>query len=876
MESEVKTFSQIYELEPEAYSDIKVDALPFSVRVMNRMYRMGVNTVCDLLNLNPEILQNIPGFGAKCQDEIINYVKSLTLEKREVPEVKHFIPNELFAYKTNIIKGQYDFVKESDLSKEALETIEKMQQARSIIDAELIDSCFFNTECICTVLTGIRSYTKKMDKLATIRHKIYEINKCRLANKALPYVYAYSQDDNVRTPIIENIQDESESLESLVTRLLLTDNLDTTIEKFIKWLSFNVQADLDSYLIKLRENEREYRILQLRSQKKTLEHIGIEYGLTRERVRQIEGKAIRKFRVWEMSKSILQKIYADRDGDSVLTSNELMDYFGQDFSLFMYLFKETVQGDIIYDHTVDSFIIGDSTMQERVQEFVDGLPDTFYEGNVQGIIYEAEEQNLSSELVYLKIDEIYLKTGEMYHRERLSLAKLYADIMRRYYPNGLHIYSHGELEVFKKHIKDDYDIELDQSDHAIGSVIARIGVLCGRGRYRLLDSTALSDELALKIYDFIENGDSPVYLTNTIFSVFEEELLAAGIDNKYYIHGLLRNRFGDRWFFRRDYISKDSNFTSIYASIVSFIKKSPYPIKKEEIFKEYPGITEIVVNLAISDPEVLNLFGSYIHGSRLKISASDKDYIEKVISLCLGEKEICHCKSVFDYIMNDYPSLLKNNYISIPFCMYSLIEYCFGDNYNLSRPYIARNGVEIETSYDMLREMVKDSDTMEISAIQSYARNNFRQIYSILEFIDACNETHLLINKEEIASIELIQVNAEICSEIEQIISEEIDKTTPISRLKCINRFPKVQFQWSEWLIYSVIKKWGTQLEVAASSNKFNQSIPLISIAGKMNTTPFINAVTNSTSTVMLADDLSNIDELISDLIISEDILDDL
>ena len=64
---------------------------------------------------------------------------------------------------------------------------------------------------------------------------------------------------------------------------------------------------------------------------------------------------------------------------------------------------------------------------------------------------------------------------------------------------------------------------------------------------------------------------------------FQEELEACGITNKYYLQGILKALFGDRYFFRRDYLAKDDSVTSIYNDIVQFIKTSDYPVLKEEI-----------------------------------------------------------------------------------------------------------------------------------------------------------------------------------------------------------------------------------------------------------------------------------------------------
>lgn len=109
--------------------------------------------------------------------------------------------------------------------------------------------------------------------------------------------------------------------------------------------------------------------------------------------------------------------------------------------------------------------------------------------------------------------------------------------------------------------------------------------------------------------------------------MFEEELVSEGVYNKYHLQGILKELFGDEFVFRRDYVSKDGKLTSVYSEIVGFIEKSVYPVTKQQIVEAFPGVTEIVINISISDPEIINLFGVYVHSNKIKLNVADKDYI---------------------------------------------------------------------------------------------------------------------------------------------------------------------------------------------------------------------------------------------------------
>ena len=297
-------------------------------------------------------------------------------------------------------------------------------------------------------------------------------------------------------------------------------------------------------------------------------------------------------------------------------------------------------------------------------------------------------------------------------------------------------------------------------------------------------------------------------------------------------------------------------------------------MKKQEIQKKYPGITEIVLILATNDIKILNLFGSYIHGDNLKLSKEDITYLRNVVEKFLEKKDSWHCRSLYEYIIENNPIILKKNYINIPFGLYSLLEYCFRDEYNFSRPYIAKNGTDIVSTFEMLQEVVQSSDIMEIADISRYARKNYHQINNILEFLDSCNETHFLINASEIASIDIIGITEETVNDIEKILDKEVSEAMPIRNLKLVHLLPKINVTWSEWLIYSAIKRWGKKYDVIASETQLKQSIPLIAPKGKMHVDN-VNIMPSS-GDLAIADDLNNIDDLIGDFDLEELGLDEL
>lgn len=860
-----ETYAVIYKLDIETLAGVEIDKSAFSFRTNKRLENANINTVDELIMHTPEDLMQIDGFGAVCQKEVKDYVKSLSVIENddfanyEKLGISPDVADKFFSGDFNIDPDEY--------TDEELEIIERCKAAYQDVDSALIAACKDDVKKVGSLLGCLNNFAKKVEKIEKLRNQIAEdYLKCKVKF----FVAAFSRDEIRREELLKLCRDKEESMNAFISDIKCTgvDNSKMILAyEFLEWCSFDIKSEVADIRQIYEKNDREYLVLKERAKGQTLEQVGELFEVTRERIRQIEKKATRKFQNWQNKHRLLLKIYAVRNGDDVLTPTELAEYFGDEVDLLMYMYRNNVSGDIIYDKQLDVFIVGDKNATEKVNDYIDSLPETFKDDKVEDFIrIGVEDYDLSEELLRKALDDSYRVTGNIYHRSRLTLTTLYYQVFKNQFPDGLHIYDPEEIRLFREAAKREYNIDIDGSDRSIIAVLAKVGILCDRGTYKADDGIEMSDELASKIETYIDNSEHPVFMTNTIFSIFERDLLEENIDNKYFLQGLLHKRFDGKWIFRRDYISKDESFTTVYASVVEFIKNSAHPVSKDDIYNAFPGITEIVISLAVSDRDILNLFGVYIHSSKLNISSKEKEYLHKKTEEALEKESICHCKEVYGNVVADYPELLINNYVNYAFSMYSLLEYLFGDEYSFSRPFIARKGVEISRANTIIHEMVSEADSLEIDMIKSFAKEHHIVIYSILDLIDTCNDTHLLVNDLELRRIEDIGITPEKALAIDEILNEEVCETMPIAQINSINLFPEIKCEWNEWLIYSIIKKWSKKFEVATNSKYFKLSAPLISPIGKMDTSDFDDMSKDEIGKIAVADDLDDIDNLIADL----------
>lgn len=839
---------EIYLIDGSEYEKTTLDELELSTRIMNRLQGvLDIHSIGEMLNLTYGQLMELKGFGKNSLVGIDNALRVLSSENKRSPIVgtratfsnatKKFLKDHL----SELCHEEYEFFDEISFNEDEQLLIKNVKKAVKILDEQLIMDSVWNTEHIYPILNLLNDMATRHNKKQKIRRQIQEkydlISDVKRGCNIKWFVYAYSDDDSVRSQMLEDFNQKGINCIRDFMNIDFTEesNLSEIIQ-FIKWCSFDIKKDIDNMLKKLYHNDREYEVIAHRAKGDTLDIIGKSYGVSRERIRQIEKKVLTRFESLLNSNRIILKIFAERDGDEILTPSKLEEYFKAESEQILYLLRRTDSTFYTYDSDLDVFVVGSSGLAERAQAYIDKLPEAFSDDKYEEIIKRGvEEYNLTKEIICVHIDSEYNKTEKLYHRSRLTLQSIYDAILKKYYPNGIWVYGEKDILEFRMHIKEDYgNIILPENNRALVAQVCRAAILCGRGVYKAKQSKYLSNTLLKKIEKYIDTSDSTVFMMNTLFNVFEDDLRAENVDNKYYLQGILHETYGDKWCFRRDYVSKDDKITSIYAEIVTYIKKAGYPVKKQEIQNKYPGITEIVLNLAINDSEILNLFGSYVHGDNLKLTKADISYLKGIVDKFLEKKDSWHCKNIYEYVIEDNPIILKRNYIKFSFGFYSLLEYCFRDEYNFSRPYIAKNGVEIVSTFEMIQEAVQASDTMEIAEISSYARKNYHQINNILGFLDNCNETHFLINDSEIASIDIIGVTEDDVKDIEDILDKEVKTTLPISNLKCVHLFPTINLPWTEWLIYSAIKRWGTRYEVQASGSQLKQSLALIAPKGKM------------------------------------------
>ena len=104
-----------------------------------------------------------------------------------------------------------------------------------------------------------------------------------------------------------------------------------------------------------------------------------------------------------------------------------------------------------------------------------------------------------------------------------------------------------------------------------------------------------------------------------------------------------------------------------------------------------------------------------------------------------------------------------------------------------------------------------------------------KPVWNILTQLNAFNDIYLLKNKNTLISIDSTGLNRYKAEYVEEYI-DEIIKGNEVLVLNNLNYslLPKINIQWNDWLVYSVINKWSNKYKVMMSSSQFRYSVPII------------------------------------------------
>lgn len=580
------------------------------------------------------------------------------------------------------------------------------------------------------------------------------------------------------------------------------------LNKDISSIIFNIYSN---FTLKMKRVE----VLKLRSEGKTLEEIGFKFGLTRERIRQIEVKLLKKYQILITKSNILNLIISVSNSNHVITCNEIKNIFGNDYMTFIYIIKRIEIKSFQYIEDLDLFDYSELNWYQDIYDFYDELPSkidkNYLQSKINGFALNFnDDKEFYIEYSNILIFKLYNKLGDVYSKNSLKYIDKYRHVVEKYFHDGIYIYNEDHMNKFiKYYIKEFNDTSIvKKSARSHQGIFSRFCCLVDKGKYDIEDKIP---ELDIEMLDLIEryiNKIGGVALYSSIYNHFEDKLIKHNVKNKYILQGILKKQYGQKYFYYRDYLSKDedSNYRNV---IIEFANTYNSKFSLKDISRQFPYINKTIIENALSScVNIINLNNkTWVSKQNLFITEDVKSNLFSYLTKIISKNGTLTSQVIYDNAIINFSKFLDVNKIDNKYGLFNIIKYIFSDYFNFKSPFISSLDIELKNTIDNIIDYIYEFDEIYLNDLKDYLDDNGLNRYSITEIIKSVNIDYIRVDEEKIVNISSIGINDIIIAEVKRIVSKYLHYKNGVNMNNInYNLFPNINYKWNKYVLSSVIE----------------------------------------------------------------------
>ena len=617
-----------------------INQLGLSVRAYNCLNNAGVKTIDDMLHIDLKSLKNC---GVKTEEEINNKILELKekgyfysnffIDKKCMNQYKDFCGN------TNVDIFDISFKLKDKLKEKQIVTLQDL---------------------ILNKLNDCGDLSEEYNSFYSFFYNIvYGPLKITISEE-LKNLYIYVP-FNISIFKQNNLYQIKEIINSGIKNFLdLTLEEKINLKLYLYWInSFEIDNIEKYYLEILDLTDRQKEILSKRTYM-TLEEVGTLFGVTRERIRQIESKLIEKTK--EKYLSIPFKYL-----------NPLKIYYANDstsFEMLMMFFSTTF--DSKYSFISNSKYYMPTYYVDIINKLMEENKETIeYDGYLEfnNIIYD--------DLFYKSIEYLNLNYSNKFiskkHTKRMQVK--YA---LRYIGHPVSISNNDDQELLVKTVKFLFGTDLEKG-RSLEALITDAGVRVDSGMYFSDDQIIpLPVEILNEIKEYVK--DKKIINTRDLFVKYGDILNKHNLNNEVILYRYLKEKLSNELFFHgiSAVISSNQDLGSWGDLAIKIIKENNKPIKKLDFMVKYSITDAVYTNLPINFTDIIQWSSRELYlKSMIKMPAELMDKLVNFIS----NKQIVSFDEIVT-IINNYDSklLLENNVFSSD-NLYNFLINIFENNY---------------------------------------------------------------------------------------------------------------------------------------------------------------------------------------------------
>lgn len=755
----------------ESYKNVLITDLPFKNRVQNQLKKNNCSTLVELLNYSVEKLSALRNFG---DDSVKNVFEVL----------ENFF-------------GRPPVSEKSTQNLTAMFKITDLEPYKNV----LIESLNFNSRVQnqlkkngCDTLSELLNYS--VSGLSALRN---------FGSDSLKNVLEVLENFFAHPPVIQK-----ESEKTLEQPKLLD-------EESLK----NFAENMTAAAIK---NDKQHDVIFGRAEGKTLEEIGKNFQLTRERVRQIESKAVKTFteRNRLKLKIFFESLREILGGKNFVTFEDLKNFIGETSAKILWFFISKVE--IFYLDAAANAIIFHETEQKKIDydELIKNLPEILREDELNeeiGRIVKAE--NCSEELLRLKISQTYKRKGKFFYKGRLTLNFQCGYILREIFPNGYKISDETHYNRFVRYLREIFDYKDEISQRALDAQIgSHIGVLCDRGKYIHPDFLHVPQKIILLINDYIEKSERTVLPYKEIFTALKKDFVGTQITNQYILQGVIKY-CGTPYNLFRDYLTKKSD-VNLAAEFNNFVEKNG-EVSTPEIKAEFISFQDhnIAQMLQQCSEIIYSGEGKYLHSTQLDLQENDFAEIEKFLQNICGNSP-ASSRYLFNLFWENFQDFLYRNKIEDHDKLFGVLKYMFKEKFNFSRPYISAADITGITNKKVLLKYFENRDEIEIDDLLNLCDEKAIHYVAKGILIDSLSPEFIRVDEFYLRRPESIGVNDEVIASVVENVRLVMERNGGWQSAKTFPDFewlPRLEVSWNDFLLESVVKLSENDFKILRSSS---------------------------------------------------------
>lgn len=616
----------------------------------------------------------------------------------------------------------------------------------------------------------------------------------------------------------------------------------------VKKLKFSPKADFIEKW-ELIKQDKNYNVLTMRAAGMTLESVGIEVGLTRERIRQKELKIADRILKFIQQEQYRQVLFNRR---KAIFRNDLIELLGciEEAEEIFYVIEMRNNNYFLQNEKFGLMFIDDKAQKlfdDKIKETIRRF-GSFCEYlvciEILSELFESFSIDFSNQETIDRFIKAlgYIKIGKYVSSSRLNKREKYGFILRECFPTGIRIYEANDLAIFRSHLYRLFHEEDYSTERSISAILADVGLLFDRGEYIHPDDAVIADDVLEDILTFIERSDFDSVTINDLFAVFEDRLIEKSVTNRYYLHGLLRNYCGEGEYsklsFTKDVITKSGvGKKSFRVLLAEFLVCFDGPITKEEILSKFPGASNIMIAQAeVSVNEIVTWgYGLFNHCKNLFLSDEELRLMKIVIDDELDRNGgYTNSYIMYSYFLNSFHDVMLRINIDSHNKLFYTLQHHFRDQYNFCRPHILlRTITESFSNSKAIKFLLREKMVFSVSDVQNIVKNNKLNDQSIYSFFADYNDELIYIDYEKLVWKDSLEGLAHYWQQIDEYMNGlvERDKYILIDSFNDFDLFPYVGFEWNEFLLESVLSRFAQKVKIIQPPSVDRRSVRSIAVS---------------------------------------------